>query len=431
MDPADLITHTATQALERMRRGALSVHAYATALLDHVARGEETLHAWAFLDRDLILHRAALLDANGPHGALFGLPVGVKDVFLTEDMPTQYGAPSHAGHDPRMDAAAVAILRAQGALIFGKTHTVEFGATGRPAPTANPRDPGRTPGGSSSGSAAAVAAGHVPLALATQTAGSVIRPASFCGIHALKPSWGLVSRDGCRPFAPRLDTIGWYGRGVADLALLYGALVPDARRPIAPLLPRIALCRTAEWSHAEANGQAALENAGEQLRRAGCAVTDLTLPAPFAEATRLLSEIMSREGGRTILAESLIHPGTLAPSFAAQLEAAATNPAPLCAAYDAAAALRPRFDAHAAPFDAILTLSAGGVAPRGLANTGDYRFNTLWTLLHTPAVNLPFWHDADGLPVGLTLTGPRFCDPALLAVAARLETLLDSRPTLD
>jgi Asp-tRNA(Asn)/Glu-tRNA(Gln) amidotransferase A subunit family amidase len=253
MERADLTQLTGGQAVALMQGGALSVVAYARSLLDHIARSEPGLQAWAWLDPALVEQNARALDRAGPHGALFGLPVAVKDVFLTRDMPTQYNAPGFEGFWPRMDAAAVAILRAEGALIFGKTHTVEFGATGRVAPTTNPHDPGRTPGGSSSGSAAAVGGGHVPAALATQTAGSVIRPASFCGIYGLKPSWGLVSRDGCRPFAPSLDTVGWYGRSVADLAALYRALVRDARRPDAPDRPHVAVCRTAEFAHAEAD----------------------------------------------------------------------------------------------------------------------------------------------------------------------------------
>jgi Asp-tRNA(Asn)/Glu-tRNA(Gln) amidotransferase A subunit family amidase len=344
-------------------------------------------------------------------------------VFLTADMPTGYNSPLYQGYQPSVDAGVVALLRGQGALLVGKTHTAELGAIGAPPPTTNPHDPRRTPGASSSGSAAAVAAGHVPLALGTQTAGSVIRPASFCGIYAMKPSWGLVGRDGAKPFAPTLDTIGWFARSLADLALLYHALVADPRRPDSPAQPRIALCRTPFWGHAEPATVAAMDDAGRRLAAAGCAVSELVLPAAFDALIEAQIRIMRAEGARSFLPEYRRDPAGLHPRLREMVAQAGAAPG-LAADYDAAAACRAQFDALAAGFDGVLCPSAVGEAPVGLSQTGDYRFNGLWTLLHVPCINLPFWRGPNGLPVGLTLTGARYADPALLAAGARLAAVL-------
>jgi Asp-tRNA(Asn)/Glu-tRNA(Gln) amidotransferase A subunit family amidase len=412
---------SATEALALLRSGSLTAETYADALLERLAASEPVVQAWSYLDPAQVRAAARALTRRGGGGALFGLPIGIKDVFLTADMPTEYNSPLYRGFHPAIDAGAVTLLRAHAALLVGKTHTAELASIGAPPPTTNPHDPARTPGASSSGSAAAVAAFHVPLALGTQTAGSIIRPASFCGVYGMKPSWGLVARDGAKPFAPTLDTIGWFARCAEDLALLYHALVADPRQPAAPVQPHIALCRTPFWHHAEPATVAAFADAGRRLEQAGCRVSELVLPDPFDALIDLQITIMRAEGARSFLPEYVRDPEAMHPRLRNMVEHGACPD--LASPYDIAATFRARFDALAAPFEGVLCPSAIGEAPLGLTQTGDYRFNGIWTLLHTPCINLPHWRGPNGMPVGLTLTGPRFTDPALLATAARLQAI--------
>jgi Asp-tRNA(Asn)/Glu-tRNA(Gln) amidotransferase A subunit family amidase len=218
---------TATEAAERIRTGALTSEALVRACLDRIAERDGALHAWAHVDPDRALAEARARDAEEPRGPLHGVPVGVKDLIDTADLPTAYGSPIYAGYRPAVDAACVERLRAAGAVVLGKTVTTEF-ALFHPGPTCNPHDPGRTPGGSSSGSAAAVADGHVPLALGTQTAGSIIRPAGFCGVWGFKPTFERLPTAGIKPIAPSLDTLGPFARGPDDLALCAGVLAGAA-----------------------------------------------------------------------------------------------------------------------------------------------------------------------------------------------------------
>ena len=419
-----------------MRAGTLRSEALVRACLARVDARESTVHAWASLDADLVIARARELDrlaGVGPIGPLHGLPIGVKDVILTEDFPTQYNADVYRGFHPRIDAACVATLRAAGALVFGKTETVEFAATGRKAPTRNPHDIGRTPGGSSSGSAAAVADFHVPLALGTQTGGSMVRPASYCGVWAMKPTWNLISREGAKTYSTTLDTIGWFARSAEDLALLYDVFdaEPDTRAPDARAVriagARIALCRSPSWAAADDDARAAFADGAERLRHAGAELVDLELPAPFEELVDLQRIVMRSEGQAAFLAEYRRFGTALGPSFREQVENVdGTRRAHLLHAYDVAAACRARFDRLAAPFDAVLTPSTVGVAPEGLADTGAMTFNAMWSLLHVPTVNVPGLVAASGLPIGLTLTGPRFADRRVLAVAASVGAVFSS-----
>jgi len=418
---SSLVDATATHAAIQV--GAMTVEDHARACLARVAERDSEVCAWTWCDQDLVLDRARALEAQAPTGALHGLAVGIKDVILTRDMPTQFNSPLYAGNQAGMDAACVSLLRSAGALIFGKTDTVEFAATGAKAKTRNPHDLGRTPGGSSSGSAAAVADGHVPLALGTQTGGSMIRPASYCGVYGMKPTFGLVSREGVRAFAPTFDTVGWFARSAQDLALMYEVFDPypaaAAQPPFKLEGARIAVCRTAFWPEAEAGTQLALDQAIERLTRAGAELFDLALPDPFGDQMRRHKQIMDVEGAAHFLPEYRAHPGQLEISLRDYIE----NPqgltrAQYLQAYDEAAALRPVFDRIAAEFDAVLTPSSTGEAPEGLAATGSYTFNGMWTLLHAPCINVPGLTGPLGLPVGLTLTGPRFSDRRLLAIAS-------------
>jgi len=437
-DPANL---TASQSLPLLRSGQLSAEALAQALLGRIAERDGAVCAWVTVRPTQVLAQARALDAyrrsGAPLGPLHGLPVGVKDVINTADLPTQHNSPLRQGEQPGVDAACVALLRTAGALVLGKTDTVEFAATGRRAATRNPWDLDRTPGGSSSGSAAAVADGQVPLALATQTGGSTLRPASFCGVWGFKPTWGLVSTEGCKRYATTLDTLGWMARSADDLALLLSVLDAEAppqnaggavAAPFSLAGARIALCRTPMWPRAELATRQALAQAEVTLRAAGATVLHLDLPADFAELPALQLRTMRAEGQAALLPEWRRHGNALEASLRDQvLNTDRTSRAALCAAWDTAAAARPRFDALAAGFDAVLTPSTPGVAPAGLHNTGDLVFNGLWTLLHVPCINLPGWQDDAGLPVGLTLTGPRFSDHHLLAVAAALGRLFTLR----
>jgi Asp-tRNA(Asn)/Glu-tRNA(Gln) amidotransferase A subunit family amidase len=422
---------TASEARQALHAGTLTVEALARSCLQRVKARDPQLQAWAFVDEELLLAEARRLDGAQDRGVLHGIPVAIKDVFLTKDQPTQYNSPLYVGFRPAIDAACVKLLRAAGALIFGKTTTVEFGATGRRAATRNPHNLEHTPGGSSSGSAAAIADKHVPLSLCTQTGGSTIRPASFCGIFGMKPSWGLVSNEGAKVFAPSLDTVGWHARSVADLAMLYQVFDPEAGNMPAFTLrgARVGICRSPAWPDAEAATTYALTAASDRLHAAGAAVSDLDLPAHFAGLLPAQNLIMRTEGRASFLCEYRRDRKQLSADLIAQVENAAGHTrAQLLAAYNLAAECRAQFDAIAASFDLILTPSATGEAPMGFTSTGHWTFNAMWTLLHAPCINVPGFVGPGGLPVGLTLTGARFSDHRILAAADAMATLFSTNP---
>jgi Asp-tRNA(Asn)/Glu-tRNA(Gln) amidotransferase A subunit family amidase len=409
----------ATQAASAISEGRLQPAELSQSCLDRVAARDALVHAWTHVDPICVGEQVSAGAATQARGALHGIPIGIKDVILTRDMPTGYNSPLERDCATGADAGCVAALRHAGALIFGKTDTVEFAAIGRPAMTRNPHDGERTPGGSSSGSAAAVADYHVPLALGTQTGGSIIRPASFCGVYGFKPSWGLVTTDGMKCFAPSLDTVGWFARSATDLALVLDVFQPPAPRPAAGA-GRIALCRTPMWDHASPSTRAAMEYACRRFQDAGATVIEWDLPPIFNDLPRTQSIIMRTEGGRSMLPEFLLHGQKLHPALRGLVEDLdRLDVAALCAAYDRAALCRAQFDELAGAFDAVLAPSTVGEAPVFAKGTGDYIFNGLWTLLHVPCVNLPGFTTECGLPVGVTLTGPRFADRHVLDVAMR------------
>ena len=434
----ELTAANAVELLPRLRSGEIHAETLALACLNRIAARDPALRAWVIVRAASVLEQARACDLRRvvglPLGPLHGLPVGVKDVIATADLPTQHNSPLHQGEQPGVDAACVALLRDAGAVILGKTDTVEFAATGRRAATCNPHDLQRTPGGSSSGSAAAVADGHVPLALATQTGGSTIRPAAFCGVWAFKPTWGLASTEGLKRYAPTLDTLGWMARSADDLCLLLNVFDAEPGPPTSPFElagARIAICRTPMWSHAGAATQQALSTAESMLRAVGAEVQELHLPNPFETLPALQLRVMHAEGQASLLNEYRRHGDALDASLRAQvLNESAISRADLVAAWDTAAACRPQFDALAGGFDALLAPSTTGVAPRGLQNTGDFVFNGLWTLLHVPCVNVPGFSglgDEAHLPLGLTVTGPRFSDRKVLAVAKAMGRLFALR----
>ncbi len=413
------------------RFGALSSEQLVRACLSRIAKRDGDVQAWVHVDAEAAIAQARRTDRDGLCGPLAGIPVGLKDVFLTKDFPTQFNSPIYHGLQPGLDAAAVALLRNAGAILLGKTDTVEFAATGRKARTRNPHDFDRTPGGSSSGSAAAVADFHVPIALGTQTGGSVIRPASFCGAWAMKPSWNSVSNEGARRYAASLDTVGWFARSSDDLALIYEVLtgdsVPTKAKP-GPL--KFGCLKTPYWDRAESATRQAFESLRAELATHGHEVVDVELSRDFGDLAALHLRIMRGEGRVAFLPEYRMSRDLLDPSIREQVENVdGITPAQLIEAQDAAAAARPRFDAFARAFDAIIAPSTVGVAPLRLGNTGDLIFNGFWTMLHVPCINAPFIDHETRLPVGLTLLSARGADVDLLAASRVVARLIETPPS--
>jgi Asp-tRNA(Asn)/Glu-tRNA(Gln) amidotransferase A subunit family amidase len=422
---------TATDIVRAIAAGELTAAEAVEACLAAIDGSEDRIHAFAHVGAEPARERAREIDAAPAGGLLRGVPVAVKDVIDTADLPTEYGSPLYAGHRPSRDAACVAILRAEGAVILGKAQTVEFASLGRTAETVNPHDHGHTPGGSSSGSGAAVAAGMVPLALGTQTGGSTIRPAAFCGVAGMKPTFGTVPVEGMKPYAPSLDTIGWMARSVADLALLARVfrIHRDGDGRDTQPAGRIGFWRTPYWDAAGPDTRRALEETSAALRGAGIEVHEVDGPAGAERLNEAQDIIMHGEGRTAFLSEYLRWPRELHPEFVAEVEnSRGIDGAALAWAADYLASLRPRFDEAMADYDAWLVPAVPGEAPAGLASTGDAVFNRLWTGLHAPAVTLPGFSGARGLPVGIQLVAGRFRDARLLATAARVEEILARRP---
>jgi amidase len=418
---------SAAEVAAAVSSGRVNCEAVARACLERVEQRESIVRAWSFLDPDLVLRQARLLDAQPRGGALYGVPVGVKDVIDTHDMPTGMGSPIYRGYRPRADASIVALLRAQGALIFGKTVTCEF-AFVAPGPTTNPHDSSRTPGGSSSGSAVAVADYMVPLAIGTQTGGSLLRPASYCGVVGYKPTFGLVNRAGVKQAAESLDTLGFMVRTVEDAAIACAAVTNAA--PVDWLLAHrpltIGLCRTHYWDGAQDETRQAIDDSVQRLARAGVTVREAELPGFFAAALSSAREIINDyERARSMVHEWTHHPDAISESLKRSIRNGLLTPRArfvdaLAAVERCRAALPAVFDG----VDALLTPSVAGEAPLGLEWTGDHRFQSLWTMLHTPTITLPTHTGLLGLPVGIQLVAPLYADNHLLAIARRVFDLL-------
>jgi len=423
-DPRSLTVREAARQIAERR---LTAEALAAAYLDRIEARETMVGAWQYLDRERALADARRRDAEPTRGPLHGIPIAVKDLIDTVDMPTAYGSSIYRGHRPAADASCVALARAAGAVVLGKTVTTEFAAF-TPGKTANPRNPAHTPGGSSSGSAAAVADGMAPLAFGTQTAGSVIRPAAYCGCIGYKPSFGLINRAGVKPLADSLDTIGVLAGTVEDAAFFAGVLSerPALRHLAAPSdRPRFGLYRTPMWDEAEPATAAALDAARAAIERAGAAVAELAIAPEHYGLAEVQNTIMGFEMVRALAYERTLHSAELSPRLAQMLDAGMTIGAD---EYDRALAraaeARAGLDAFFGSCDAVLVPAAPGEAPVGLGNTGDPIFNRMWTLLGVPCVTLPArWAD-NGLPTGVQLVGRIGNDPRLMACAAFLERAL-------
>ncbi len=410
---------SATDAARALARRELSAVALLRDCLDRIAGREEQVRAFVHLDAEAALERARVLDAGPIRGPLHGLPLGVKDIFDTFDMPTECGSPIFAGNRPRVDAAAVALCREAGAIVLGKTVTTEL-ANMTAGMTRNPFNTAHSPGGSSSGSAAAVADFMLPLSLGTQTAGSLIRPAACCGIVAIKPSFGRVPRAGVKPNADSMDTVGGFGRTVADAALLGSVLTGDARlrEQRLPDTLRIGLVQGPDWAQAEDDVVACWQRAVRALAPKAACCEDAALPADFADVAAVQAAIQAHETAAALADEHRRHRAQLSDALVALLDRGCAIDAVAVAAHRARAARwRTEIDALFDRYDVLLTPSAVDEAPEGLQFTGDPLFCRPWSLLGLPCVHLPFASGAGGLPVGLQLVARHGDDHRLLAAA--------------
>ena len=434
MDVNRLDLLTATESAQAIQAGAISSVQLVQACLARIRDLEPKVQAWQFLDEAHALAQAKARDLDRSEGRatgpLHGVPVGIKDIIDTADMPTEDGTVLHAGRTPDRDATVVAMLRAAGAVILGKTVTTEC-ATYTPGKTRNPHDPDRTPGGSSSGSAAAVACGMVPLAIGTQTNGSVIRPASFCGVYGFKPTHGSVPRHGVMKLSRTLDAVGFFARSLEDIALIaetcfgHDERDPDTRaraRPQLqstlaqepPLAPRLAFVKTPMWSRAEASTGEAFAELTQSL---GAQCEARELPDSLNDAWDWMRTIQEAEMALHLDLEWERGRDSLSAPLREQL---ARGRAVLALDYQKAVAriaqLNAGFDELFENFDAIVTPSAPGEAPAA-ATTGDPVFCSLWSMCGMPALNLPLMAGPAGLPLGAQLVGKRETDARLLRTA--------------
>lgn len=391
-----------------------------------IAAREAGIGAFVTLDLDGARRAAKSVRKDAP---LHGLPIGLKDIFDTADLPTEYGAPIYAGHRPAADAALVTMIRRAGGVVVGKTVTTEF-AHMTPGKTRNPHNPAHTPGGSSSGSAAGIAAGFFAIATGSQTGGSVVRPASFCGIAGFKPSYRLLPTVGMKCVSWHIDTAGLFAAGVADVAFATAAISGRDLRVdgASPGAPRIGVLKNQPWPAASADMTAAVETAARAAAKAGAKLSEVELPPPLGEAFKAHALICAYEGFQSLGFEYERHRDRLSASTRELCELGeATTPE----AYDAARGVSSRARAALAEvfagIDVLLSPSAPGAAPEGLGSTGSSTFNRLWTLMGTPCVNVPGLVDALGLPLGVQTIGPFGRDRATLQAALFVETALARR----
>lgn len=421
-----LIEQSVAELSEQLRARVLSAETLARVYLDRIAAREPVVKAFAHIDPDNVLTQARALDAGPWRGPMHGLPVAIKDIIATADQPTEYGSPIYRGHRPAWDASCVAAIRAGGGVILGKTVTTEFALT-YPGKTVNPHDPGRTPGGSSSGSAAAVADGMAPLALGTQTGGSMIRPAAFCGVIGYKPSFNLIERHGVKPVSHSLDTVGAFARDVAGTALLVSTITgrPELMDAAATTPPRIGVWRTPAWAQAAPETIAAIERAIKLFEARGTMLRDAPVPPVIAEADTAHHEVEHFEMVRALAYEINAHPGDISTMLMRRLkEGAQIPPAQYDKQRQVATACRRAFAGLFADSDLLLYPSTLGEAPLGLASTGNALFNRILTLFGVPCVTLPFGRGPNGLPLGLQIIGPFGGDRQTLAYAAWAELAL-------
>jgi amidase len=415
---ADLFRLSASETAAKIREGKLTSEALVRSCLERIDAREPQVKAWVHLDRDFALAQARECDKSAKRGPLHGVPFAAKDIMDTADLPAEYGSPIYKGNRPTADAACVALSRAAGGVLLGKTVTTEFASRIPLGETMNPHNPQHTPGGSSSGSAAAVADFMVPLAFGTQTVGSVIRPAAFCGCIGYKPSFGEVSTQGVKQNTASFDTVGLFARAVEDLALFRAALTGFAAKPLAAVSVNqltIGFCRSMFWDRAKEYTKKFLEDAASALAKAGAKVLDVELGKPFDQFEPMGRRINDYEFSRGLTWERQHHWELLSEftrdKLAKWLDVSYEQ-------YREAEAVLAQCRGHLADamkeFDLLLTPSALGEAPAGLASTGDTSFNILSTWTYTPCVTLPVFTGPSGLPIGIQLIGHRNQDHRLL-----------------
>jgi Asp-tRNA(Asn)/Glu-tRNA(Gln) amidotransferase A subunit family amidase len=424
---ADLFRLSASEAALGIREGKLTSEALVRSCLERIEAREPQVKAWVHLDRDFALAQARECDKVANRGPLHGVPFAAKDIMDTADLPTEYGSPIYKGNRPKADAACVALSRAAGGVLLGKTVTTEFASRFPWGKTTNPYNAAHTPGGSSSGSAAAVGDSMVPLGFGTQTVGSVIRPAAFCGCVGYKPSFGEFSTQGVKQNTASFDTVGLFARAVEDLALFRAALTGFAAKPLAAVSLnglKVGFCRSMFWDRAENYTKNLLEEAASALAKAGVKVTDFTLGKPFEQFETMGRRINDYEFSRGLSWERRHHvdllsefqrdklAGWLNISYEQYREAEAVLEQ---CRKDLAEAMK--------DIDLLLTPSAPGEAPAGLASTGDTSFNILSTWTYTPCVTLPVFTGPTGLPVGIQLIGHRNQDHRMLEGAQAVHKL--------
>jgi len=411
---------TATEIVHAVSNGNTTCEAVARACLERIDAREPQVLAWQFLDPDLVLAQARALDTAPKRGPLQGVPFGIKDIIDSADMPTEYGSPIYKGHRPASDAACVALGRRAGGFLMGKTVTTEF-ANVFPGKTHNPFDPTRTPGGSSSGSAAAVGDCMVPLAIGTQTTGSTIRPAAFCGAFGYRPTHGDLRVVGVKEAAGSLDTLGLIARSVDDIALYRDVLLGANPVPVAdfPGAPKIGFCRTHLWSTLEPYTRALLEDAVHKLERAGASIVDVELPKEFENVATVHRAVSSFEFARNFTWEidhhwekisEKLRTGRLAHGLACTYEQ-------YVEARNAAERMRVLLPQSFGDCDILLSAPALGEAPVGLESTGDASPSAIWTITHVPQMTLPVFKGPNGLPVGLQIAARRNEDRKLFSIA--------------
>ncbi|MEQ9328135.1 MAG: amidase [Rhodospirillales bacterium] len=413
------------ELLPLLQTRRLTARTLLEACLERIAEREEMVGAWQHFSVDAARRQADSLDAGPVRGLLHGIPVAVKDIIDTADYPTECGSPIHAGRRPGRDAACVARVRSEGAVIMGKTVTTEF-AYFKPGKTANPRGPEHTPGGSSSGSAAAVADAMVPVGFGSQTAASLTRPAAYCGITGYKASWGRHDLDGIQGLAPSLDSLGILSRSAEDCEIMRAVLSGEAYRPLdsTGLRPRIGLCETPDWSQAAPEVADAMSIAQRMLEQAGAIVTSLSLPRVFNGLVEIHKQIMAYEARCVLDREYRENRQAMSPQLADLLAGGETiSAAEYGTAVNAASQARTEIAAILGTLDAIVAPSAPGEAPRGLSATGDPIFSRMWTLLQLPSVAVPVTTGPNGLPVGVQFIGAANQDRKLLGIARLFEAL--------
>ena len=412
-----LNTLDATEAAARIADGRTTSRDLVSACLDRIGERDGEIGAWAHLEPAHALGQACMSDAAG-QGPLKGIPVGIKDIFDTADLPTEYGSPIHQGHRPERDSACVAALRRAGAVILGKATTTEF-ASPVPVGVRNPRDFSRSPGVSSSGSAAAVADFMVPVTLGSQTGGSMIMPAASCGVVGYKASLDGIDRAGLRHVRPGLDTIGVFARSVRDIALVRAAMTrTSVVSPDEPATPRVGVCRAPNWEDAEPETVEAVDSAALALKRAGASVAETDLPAVFDSAEAAFSVITAVEGGRALAREIASHRDRLNRWIRDQVTLGEScSEADYAAAQETAAQCREALSGVFERFDFILTASAPGEPTDDLTGIQKSSFNRVWTMMHGPCITLPAFTGPNGLPVGVQLVGPVGGDDRLIRLA--------------